>query len=168
MRPPLSLSAHTSPEFRPKRQNQANRPAIGATAPYCRFHLPSRYGRGRASEPPGADARLRQRVQTLLRSLFVLGCGSAVYSLRERESCGGPAQETGVTLQRQCGDQILFQGNQRDSPLTDHKLASIEGMSTPPRLNDRDAAVKRVVDFHQAHQNEVINDRANRKIWHVG
>jgi hypothetical protein len=60
-------------------------------------------------------------------------------------------------------DQILFQRHQRNSPLADHKLASIEGMFTPPRLDYRNAAVKRVVDFHQAQQNEVIHDGADGK-----
>src|SRR5882762_5208853 len=41
-------------------------------------------------------------------------------------------------------------------------------MFTPPRLDYRNAAVKRVVDFHQAHQNEVIHDGTKREIRHVG
>ena len=64
----------------------------------------------------------------------VLNCGSAVDSFSDRESCGGPAQQTGVALKRQRRDQILFQGDQRDSALADYKLAGIEGMFTAPRL----------------------------------
>src|ERR1022692_3276605 len=41
-------------------------------------------------------------------------------------------------------------------------------MFAPPRLDYRNAAMKRVVDFHQAHQDEVIHDGADGKIRHVG
>src|ERR1039457_245087 len=41
-------------------------------------------------------------------------------------------------------------------------------MFASPRLDYRNAAMKRVVDFHQAHQDEVIHDGADGKIRHVG
>ena len=41
-------------------------------------------------------------------------------------------------------------------------------MFAAPRFDHRNAAVKRVVDFHQAHQDEVIHDGAERKIRHIG
>lgn len=61
---------------------------------------------------------------------------------------GGSAQETRVALQGQLGARSRLQGYERDSALADHKLASIERMFTPPRLDNRNAAVQRVVDLN--------------------
>ena len=131
MRPPLSWCAHTSPELVPTRPSQANRLAIWATVPDCRFRPCWQCGK-RISESPRAKTRLLQPVLTLLRSFFALSCGRVGCSPKLRESCGSTAQQAGVALQRQCGNQILFQRYQRDTSLANYKLASLEGMLASP------------------------------------
>src|SRR5580700_578448 len=98
--------------------------------PYCLFRGAGCYRRGGVWESLEPNTRVRQPVHALLSSFLALGCGPIVDWRWEREPCRGPAQETGVALQRQCGDWVRLQRQQRDSPLSDHKLASIKGMFT--------------------------------------
>ena len=103
-------------DFAPSVEIKQIRPHFGGQLHHRHFRLPNLADGKSMSTPPGATVRPRQVAPTLPGSCFVPHCGSAVDSFRERESCGGSAQETGIVLQGYGRDQILFQGHQRNSP----------------------------------------------------
>src|ERR1017187_7915059 len=81
---------------------------------------------------------------------------------------GSTAQYAGVVPQRQSAYRARIFREEDDSTLTNGKLTSIERMFTSARLDHGNAPVQCAIDFHEAHQQKIIHNRADRKIRHVG